>query len=134
MRWRPGHLAFLLFQAIWLNVVLPGHTRGIVTLAGASCSACATQAGDDAGRAAANKHCCSASPASHQARHDPTPRQKANCAICAFAARITPPPPISVIPQHAGPAIALTPPLRQAAVSLELIPTYYGNGPPPAAA
>jgi len=34
MRWRPGHLVLLLFQAFWLNVVVPGHTRGSVPLPG----------------------------------------------------------------------------------------------------
>jgi hypothetical protein len=129
MRWRPGHLALLVFQAIWLNVVLPGHTRGVVTLAGADCDACAAR---QTVLSTNNSHCCStaSSPTRHQPHDQPTPKQKASCALCAFAARVTPPPPITVAPAHTGSSIPLPLPRPDVPVSLELIPTYYGNGPP----
>jgi hypothetical protein len=135
MRWRPGHLAFLVFQALWLNVILPGHTRGSVTLAGADCESCAAALeGPHAVAVAVAGRCCSTSPAPRQHQNHPTPKQKANCAICAFAARVTPPPPVTLVPSYAGCAIALPTPAPRIVVSLERIPTYYGNGPPPAAA
>jgi hypothetical protein len=127
MRWRPGHLALLVFQTLWLNVVLPGHTRGVVTLAGAACDSCTSRESHVAGSAV--KHHCSAS--RRQPSSEPTQKQKANCAICAFAARITPPPPILTAPAHAGSSLSLDVPGPGVVVSPRLIPTYYGNGPPP---
>jgi hypothetical protein len=80
MRWRPLHLALLLFEALWLNVVVPGHTRGIIPLAGSPC-------------------CCACHRSAPCDKSHPRPAQNPdNCAICAFAARITPPPAIDLVP------------------------------------
>jgi len=69
LRWRPFHLALLIFEAILFNVVIPGHTRGIVQLPGSpeakACGCCA---------------CCGSRPASGKTG-DPL-RKANNCAIC----------------------------------------------------
>jgi hypothetical protein len=123
MRWRPGHLALVVFQAIWLNVVLPGHTRGALPLAGTDCDACLHRA---------EPHCC---PPRQQPPQDrPTSKQKANCALCAFAARVTPPPPITAAPVPSPCSVALAESPAQVVASLDCLPTYYANGPPSAAA
>src|SRR3954467_6660003 len=44
---RALRVSLLVFQALWLNVLLPGHTRGIITTPGdASAPATRTVAGD----------------------------------------------------------------------------------------
>lgn len=56
-------------------IIVPGHTRGIVTVAG-------SQAGIG----------CCASDASSGPTDGPTPTQRANCAVCHIAAMYTVPP------------------------------------------
>src|SRR4051794_40481762 len=98
MRFRPGHLALLLFQAIWLNVIVPGHTRGVVALPGADCQACDAAAASLPTRAS----CCDSSPTRSQ-RQTPNPSGRASrCAVCAFAARLTVPPVIDLTPPALG--------------------------------
>jgi hypothetical protein len=67
----------IFFQFVWLNIVLPGHTRGIVTV------------GDHCGVAS----CCANKPAKSGDK-SPTPDQQKRCAICAFAAALSTPPAI----------------------------------------
>src|SRR5205823_4516041 len=81
--WRPGHIALLIFQAVWLNVIVPGHTRGSVALPGSAPYACAD------------------SPIAHRCCHAPAPKDdppspgnRGKCAICFFAARLSTPPAI----------------------------------------
>jgi len=83
VRRRPLHLAVLIFQALWLNVIVPGHTRGIVQLPGSnhcstvnSCPLCA------------NEH-----PAGSK---DAPANRSSNCAICFFAAHLNVPPTIDL--------------------------------------
>jgi hypothetical protein len=71
----------ILFQLIWLNVILPGHTRGLVTI-GQSCEA-------------KTGGCCSHKPAD-PASKAPTPDQQKRCAVCAFAAALSTPPAIDL--------------------------------------
>jgi hypothetical protein len=78
-------IALLLFEALWLNVIVPGHRRGIVPLPGEACWSCAAQA-------STTRACCT----------DPLPRKHAplpgdpaeHCAICHFAAMLMAPPAI----------------------------------------
>ena len=64
----------ILFQFVWLNIVLPVHTRGIVTV-GESC---------DAGSCCAHKV--------DKSHKTPTREDQKHCAICAFAAALSIPP------------------------------------------
>lgn len=115
MRWRGTSIILLLFQALWLNVVLPGHTRGIVQM---------PQPSD------ASDSCC-AGP--KKAAEDDTSHERqeraANCAVCFFAARMT-----------VAAAIDLRPPPLELAGEVEVgtvhshgrvhISAYHSRGPP----
>jgi len=119
---RPARIALLIFQALWLNVIVPGHTRGIVTLPGAPCSdgACSANAG-------ATDACCLPSGPSKQPAHN---QRASYCAICAFSARLSPPPvidltlpPLSFLRTAPIPAPELQP-------GVPSLPTYDGRAPP----
>jgi hypothetical protein len=120
---RALRLAFVLFQALWLNVIVPGHQRGAVALPGEPCRACEPQA-TTAGP------CCDDAPARRnpdQPHRDPA----RHCAICYFAARVLPPvvvdltpPPLRLLEVRPVPA----PPIR---ILIPFHPTYDGRGPPP---
>jgi hypothetical protein len=124
VRSRHFRVAFLAFQFLWLNVIVPGHRRGVVSLPGMECSACAADAGHTV------HACCPSGPKSPQ----PIPADKADrCAICFFAARLSPT--VAIDFTH--------PPLRLIGVS-DLAPelinhspdfafTYLGRAPPSAA-
>jgi hypothetical protein len=83
-------LAMLLFQAIWLNAIVPGHQRGLVGVPGERCAAGHTNPGDCCAEMAASSGRRPASPASG----DPA----SHCAICHFAAALLAPPPINLAP------------------------------------
>jgi DUF2946 family protein len=83
MRRRSITIAILLFQALWLNIIVPGHQRGIVQLPQPKsilCPCCCESSGD--ARPASNSTPC------------PPHRAPENCAICSFAAHLTIPPPV----------------------------------------
>ena len=63
---RAGVILLLLFEAVWLNAFLPGHTRGVVTIGESTC--CAT------------KHKDKKSEQQERAKH---------CAVCFFAAKLS---------------------------------------------
>ena len=128
MRCRWGRIALLVFQAIWLNVIVPGHKRGIVPLPG-SCHA--------------NDSCCAAdgcdseqAPGSHGsdaggARHTPLPRDSAShCAICQFAARLTLPPVVDYVPPLLGLALVLDPPAPLSVESVRFPFILHDRAPP----
>ena len=120
VRWRPIHLGLLLLQAFWLNVVLPGHQRGLVLLPGP-----ALQGGSHCAEHQSS-HCCT-----KKDKSDSSDR-KARCAVCAFAARLTVPPapmlaptPLELRPEVASGTLATL-------FSSDLALTYWGRGPPTA--
>lgn len=67
---------FIFWQMFWLNILIPGHTRGVITMPGGKSSCCA--------ESAERSSCCSpmGTPAKGKA---PTEDQKRRCAICYFA-------------------------------------------------
>jgi hypothetical protein len=67
----------LAYQFFFLNVVLPGHTRGAITLDGkhTGCPMCCC--------------CAAASHADKTGQPIPSQRDRDNCALCNFAARLT---------------------------------------------
>src|SRR5690349_10527637 len=107
MRW-----AFILFQAVWLNVVLPGHTRGIVTVDGRSHA------------------CCAVSHPSKPHAPAPTPSDASRCAICYFAAGCDAPTIITIDLRPTGSSIALHRPPCAPPVRLLLIRAYDATAPP----
>jgi hypothetical protein len=100
----------LAYQFIFLNVILPAHTRGAVTLDGrhTACLMCC---------------CCGGGkPADNSSAPVPSQRDRDNCALCNFAARLTfvVPPNLrltdfqllEVLPPAPAPAIVVCPPAR----------------------
>src|SRR5688572_25841779 len=85
---RAACAAFILYQVVWLGAVVPGHTRGRFTLPGAA-GATSTSCGDDRGHA-----CCpgrARSDGDNPADRQPSPGDRARCAVCYFAAGLSAP-------------------------------------------
>src|SRR5687767_12058669 len=105
MRSRLFRILFVAFQAVWLNAVVPGHTRGVVTI-GTGPGVATTEAASCHVARPASHRCCPIEQAKKDgAKKDdaPTSEQKGRCAVCVFAARVTPPPVFDLAP----PAMAL---------------------------
>jgi len=119
LRW-----CFILFQCVWLNAVLPGHTRGVVTLPGSS--------GAAQGAAVETHACCAGSSTSNnKSNHAPAPRPTpGSCAICFFAAHMSTPPPAIMPPAPLGLREILPVHAPATARSLDHRFAYLGRGPP----
>ena len=110
----------LVFQAFFLNVILPAHTRGAFTLDG--------------------KHstdgpsgCCCCGGAAAQPGHGPfTPsqRDKDNCALCQFMAGLSSAPVVTLTLPELGLLTLLPVPPPAVHVARDLQPTYFACGPP----
>jgi hypothetical protein len=124
MRWRTLRVTFLLFQALWLNVIVPGHRRGEVALPGEACAACqSAQASSD--------DCCPAGAEQRrQDSHPPKGDPARHCSICYFAARVTPPPVIDLTPPPIRFAHAAPVPVTDIRKSIAAVMTYDGRAPP----
>ena len=119
--------SIILFQFLWLNVVIPGHTRGMITVPG-SFANCAPEPSAEV--------CCPITAGGDRDNENtPTPEQRRCCAVCYVAAGYTLPPifQIDLTPAdliHDAPQRAVT----QVASHHTPLP-YFPNGPPtPAAA
>ena len=107
----------LVYQAFFLNVFLPGHVRGSITLVGKRTTA----------------SCCSEeAPRRADGATAPSQGDKANCAVCHFAAGLIPVPPLDLTLPPLGLLDVLPPPTPIVAASVEAIRTYLACGPPPA--
>jgi hypothetical protein len=114
MRSRAMRILLLIFEALWLSVVVPGHRRGVVPLPGERCVACEP----------AKQRGCSERNSSKPV--DPA----SHCAICYFAARLSPPPAIQFAPPRLQFLCAAQSPVPPSRPTLPLLPTYDGRGPP----
>jgi hypothetical protein len=126
---RVGILLLALFQAFWLNVLLPGHTRGQIVMPGAPSSSAAV------GDASPLHACCQAdepAPADQKSGDVPSKGRAANCALCAFAAHMTVPPPVDLAPRPTNFLCLLPDPRTQSVTTLELVLSYLGRAPPAA--
>src|SRR5688572_21391981 len=127
MRLRVGRIALLVFQAVWLNAFLPGHERGVVTLGGDPSASCHAPR-----KAAASHGCCPTSKDDDSS--NPSERGRAGrCAVCHFAARLTPPPPVDLVPAPTGVAERRPAERVEHLVSLVFPPVPPIRGPPAAA-
>ena len=118
---RAARWCFILFQLVWLNAFLPGHTRGIVTVPGGAASAAG----------AAEHSCCAhANPSPQDGEDSPAPDRRARCAVCFFAASMAAAPVYvsPLAPLHLSERLAAGTPT--AAPSLQHAVTYLGRGPP----
>ncbi len=126
MRSRALRLALLFFQALWLNVVLPGHQRGALTLPG-------TDECDSCERVDSRCTHCYSQATETQKKHLPTPGEKARCALCFFAARLTVPGSIDLSPPPHRFVKCVAVPRPGGFDSAEYFATYLGRAPPVAA-
>ncbi len=75
-------IALVVFEAFFLNVVIPGHQRGIVQLPGANSAPIATC-----------PFCCADESSGHSGSKPGSPAgPPGTCAICSFAAQLSLPP------------------------------------------
>jgi hypothetical protein len=121
MRYPRAILGFLLvYQALFLNVVLPGHTRGAVTMDGKhtpGCCCCCACRGD--------AHAAGDKPAP-----TPSPGDRDKCALCNFAAGLISVPPVRLVLPDLGLLKRLPLPGPAVAVAADFLPTYFACGPP----
>ena len=112
-------LLLILFQALLLNVVIPGHTRGIITLSGRS----AINDLRDVGWGG----CCQKHSGSE---NQPTQKDRAQCAICHLAARITPAPVVDLRLTELGRGDLFPVSQPRIVTAPDLALTYHGRAPP----
>jgi len=106
-------LALLLYEAMFLNVLVPIHTRGAITLDGKSV-----------------RSCCAAHESQKSSQRTPTQKDRENCAICNFAARLSTPPVICWTPPKLGLIQLLPFPPPVVATSTTPHLPYLSRGPP----
>ena len=115
--WR---ILLLVFQAFWLNVVLPGHTRGMIVMP------CAEPV-----QGQRHACCAKAAPAGEEHRDRRESSERASrCAVCFYAVRLTLPPPFHVELRplaFVGRSQVVCPPLP---TRLHRSLPYDGRGPP----
>ncbi len=122
MRRKAIAILLLLFQALFLNVVVPGHTRGMITMEGKK--TVRGLADLDGGMM---HSCC----AVKSGRGDqPTSQDRADCAICNLAVRLTTPPPIDLHLQPLALLERVRPSPAPVAASTRIISLYWGRAPP----
>jgi hypothetical protein len=123
VRARPFAMALLLYQVLFFNVFLPGHTRGSITLSGKHtadsspcCCCCCGHENPDTKKS--------------DSKQVPSQRDKEECAICHFAARVLPTPVVSFVLPELG--LLETRPLVSPSVPVpaDLVRTYLSRGPP----
>ena len=106
-------IVLLLVEALFFNVIIPGHARGMIELPGSK------------GGAA----CCAAK---HKGSGD-VPRNSertSHCAVCAFAATMSVAPAPLVAPRPTGLAGVVRLPLLHSILAPEIQLTYLGRAPP----
>ena len=113
---RAGRISLVVFQFVWLNMVVPGHTRGAVTLPGtrqqASCCVHRTDKSKDQNPAKPGNDPC-------------------HCAICSFSARLTVPETIDLTPP-ALELLAIAEPVKIESIHTFSIPAPFDGRAPPA--
>jgi hypothetical protein len=110
-------IALVVFEAFLFNVFIPWHTRGMIELPGAK----------------SGHSCCATPKHDSQNRDSSDGKRAANCAICAFAARIVVPPAIDFAPGPSGFVEICPVPVTQQLSGATLLLPYFGRAPPLAA-
>jgi hypothetical protein len=104
------------YVVVWFNLVVPGHTRGIVSLP-ATCEF------------KQSTSCCAAEK-SQPSKNQPTPLQKKNCAVCYVAATYTAVAWFTIDLAPFGDVIALHRDVAAPVPTVEFPLTHYATGPP----
>jgi hypothetical protein len=117
-RAHPAISALIIYQFFFFNIVLPLHTRGMITVDGkhTADTACCC--------------CCGGGASKPVPGSEPSQKDKENCAICYFAAHVMPTPFPNLKLPELGLLRILPPPPSVSAVSLDLLLTYQSRGPP----
>jgi hypothetical protein len=103
----------ILFQLFWLNVFVPGHTRGAITMPGAhaaEASGCCEPQKSDTGK--------------------PTPEQQRRCAVCYIVAGYSLPPVFDIDLRPMGLLAIIADHQNEDAPLLALMLSYHANAPP----
>jgi len=109
-------LTLVIVEAIWLNVVVPGHQRGCIQLPGvAAIPVCPF---------------CAAAATSHDSKSSSPTGPAATCAICFFAAHLSIPPTIDLTPPPLRPAGLVDAPAIHSLISRQAQIPFDGRGPP----
>ena len=112
-------IALIVYQVAWLNVVLPGHTRGAVTVPGYQPSIA--------------KACCATDRSGARHDEDAESRERArHCAVCHFAAMLSVAPQLVIALPRLGLLETLPVPPPHACDSWELRLTPNSRAPPAA--
>lgn len=114
-------VALLLFQFVFLNVIIPGHRRGAIPMSGAA---------SVNGIADFSCSLCSQPPVQPAPGKAPKSRLPAPCAICAIAAHLMLPPAFELLLAPLGLLMCLGVLTPARVETLRFIPTYFGRAPP----
>jgi DUF2946 family protein len=107
------------FMLIWFGVIIPGHTRGQISVPGSNCGC----------------DCCACNSAATHATEAPNsqPNKSSHCAICDFAAHITLPPPMDLTLAPLGLAYRIDRPAPRLAPVVRIQLVRHDRAPPFAA-
>lgn len=124
LRSRILRLTVLALQAVWFNVIVPGHRRGVVALPGETCPACHADA----------EACCPdmADPPPAHPKAPPAGDPASHCAICHFAAALSVPPAIDFAPPALELLDRIEPAVVERAAAVTFHVPYDGRAPPSA--
>jgi hypothetical protein len=120
LRW-----TFILFQFVWLNIVTPGHIRGLVTVG--------NEARSESAKSSTHGCCHADGPADSSDSSKapaPTDEQKRNCAVCFFAAGLTLPPVFVFEHSLQGEVGRVAIPAPEQIVVRQHAPAFHGRAPP----
>jgi hypothetical protein len=115
---RAAIIAFTVFELIWLNVIIPGHTRGSVTM---PCCSCETHTSADS---------CPMCAAKKAGPRTPTPADREHCALCFFAAHLSIPPTIDLSAPKLRFLNYVRPEVAMHLIAREVLVPFDGRGPP----
>jgi len=118
---------FCIYVVVWFNLVVPGHTRGILCLP-SNCHAAGPTIDGDLGKAS-----CCAAPKGDPGGSEPTPLQKKNCAVCYVAATYTAVAWFSVDLDPTGELVEILRYVQPAIPTVDFPLTHYATGPPASA-
>jgi hypothetical protein len=120
---RASVLALVIFELVWLNVIIPGHTRGCVTMP------CGCREESSAPAAAQACPLCAAA-AEKGSHHSPTPSDREHCALCFFAAHLSIPPVLDLSAPRLGFLAYVGPERAKHLIAREVLAPFDGRGPP----
>jgi hypothetical protein len=110
---RVGRILLIVWQVWCLNVFLPLHTRGAMTVGKAT-----------------SAHACCRHGSERRESDKPTPEERSRCSVCYFAAGLSTPPVIDWNLNPNGLIDLLDPPVPAFVLSLDFPLPYYACGPP----